>query len=423
MPIVHQPSMRAEQSLRHGLQPDILVPPMACLTPRRCDAPSIASPSDAADCLPRHRVADRSCTAFVGDSRQRLRTQSEATVHQPALCGHKWFGHCGMRCCGGSPASRGCGARHPLSATPSNPSFAAAAKCAWQHVLTTAGANYSLLLHPSPATAEPPPAASAARSLRVRPSRSRYSSIATASSPAPTIAASEKPEEKYAASDFRSAGTAPSTLRERMQPSLLSPGSSRAGSRQRSSQSRRSRPATLPGGAGQRAAQRKADAHRRGPHATTRGPHASGRTRCSRALYRPGLAPRGSPAHHTCRTWRGKERPRAHGCLSEQESRVCRHRAAGRPYPVWDVRTGGDRCGCHCSATCATSRCRCSSVGRSGSCCVSRTVASAHAHRVLQPAATGSDGRVTRERELASRQEKRIFQTARREDFHQLLLA
>ena len=85
MPIVHQPSMRAEQSLRHGLQPDILVPPMACLTPRRCDAPSIASPSDAADCLPRHRVADRSCTAFVGDSRQRLRTQSEATVHQPAL--------------------------------------------------------------------------------------------------------------------------------------------------------------------------------------------------------------------------------------------------------------------------------------------------------------------------------------------------
>ena len=109
-----------------------------------------------------------------------------------------------------------------------------------------------------------------------------------------------------------------------MQPSLLSPGSSRAGSRQRSSQSRRSRPATLPGGAGQRAAQRKADAHRRGPHATTRGPHASGRTRCSRALYRPGLAPRGSPAHHTCRTWRGKERPRAHGCLSEQESRVCR---------------------------------------------------------------------------------------------------
>ena len=153
MPIVHQPSMRAEQSLRHGLQPDILVPPMACLTPRRCDAPSIASPSDAADCLPRHRVADRSCTAFVGDSRQRLRTQSEATVHQPALCGHKWFGHCGMRCCGGSPASRGCGARHPLSATPSNPSFAAAAKCAWQHVLTTAGANYSLLLHPSPAAA------------------------------------------------------------------------------------------------------------------------------------------------------------------------------------------------------------------------------------------------------------------------------
>ena len=151
MPIVHQPSMRAEQSLRHGLQPDILVPPMACLTPRRCDAPSIASPSDAADCLPRHRVADRSCTAFVGDSRQRLRTQSEATVHQPALCGHKWFGHCGLRCCGGSPASRGCGARHPLSATPSNPSFAAAAKCAWQHVLTTAGANYSLLLHPSPA--------------------------------------------------------------------------------------------------------------------------------------------------------------------------------------------------------------------------------------------------------------------------------
>ena len=366
MPIVHQPSMRAEQSLRHGLQPDILVPPMACLTPRRCDAPSIASPSDAADCLPRHRVADRSCTAFVGDSRQRLRTQSEATVHQPALCGHKWFGHCGMRCCGGSPASRGCGARHPLSATPSNPSFAAAAKCAWQHVLTTAGANYSLLLHPSPATAEPPPAASAARSLRVRPSRSRYSSIATASSPAPTIAASEKPEEKYAASDFRSAGTAPSTLRERMQPSLLSPGSSRAGSRQRSSQSRRSRPATLPGGAGQRAAQRKADAHRRGPHATTRGPHASGRTRCSRALYRPGLAPRGSPAHHTCRTWRGKERPRAHGCLSEQESRVCRHRAAGRPYPVWDVRTGGDRCGCHCSATCATSRCRCDRRSCSG---------------------------------------------------------
>ena len=144
MPIVHQPSMRAEQSLRHGLQPDILVPYMACLTPRRCDAPSIASPSDAADCLPRHRVADRSCTAFVGDSRQRLRTQSEATVHQPALCGHKWFGHCGLRCCGGSPASRGCGARHPLSATPSNPSFAAAAKCAWQHVLTTAGANYSL---------------------------------------------------------------------------------------------------------------------------------------------------------------------------------------------------------------------------------------------------------------------------------------
>ena len=35
--------------------------------------------------------------------------------------------------------------------------------------------------------------------------------------------ASEKPEEKYAASDFRSAGTAPSTLRERMQPSILSP--------------------------------------------------------------------------------------------------------------------------------------------------------------------------------------------------------
>ena len=84
MPIVHQPPMRAEQSLRHGLQPDILVPPMACLTPRRCDAPSIASPSDAADGLPRHRVADRACTASVGDSRQRLRTQS---VHQPALCG------------------------------------------------------------------------------------------------------------------------------------------------------------------------------------------------------------------------------------------------------------------------------------------------------------------------------------------------
>ena len=105
--------------------------------------------------MPRHRVADSSCTAFVGDSRQRLRTPSEATVHQPALCGHK-FGHCGVRCCGGSPASRGCGARHtqhPLSAPPSNPSFAAAAKCAWQHVLTTAGANYSLLLHPSPAAA------------------------------------------------------------------------------------------------------------------------------------------------------------------------------------------------------------------------------------------------------------------------------
>ena len=68
----------------HGLQPDMLVPPMACLTPRRCDVPSIASPSDAADGLPRHRVADRACTASVGDSRQRLRTQS---VHQPALCG------------------------------------------------------------------------------------------------------------------------------------------------------------------------------------------------------------------------------------------------------------------------------------------------------------------------------------------------
>lgn len=226
--------------------------------------------------MPRHRVADSSCTAFVGDSRQRLRTPSEATVHQPALCGHK-FGHCGVRCCGGSPASRGCGARHtqhPLSAPPSNPSFAAAAKCAWQHVLTTAGANYSLLLHPSPAAA-------------------------------------------------------------------------------------------------------------------------AARLRARGLLVGSGAAKRGLEL-----------------TVAYQSRRVAcvGHRAAGRPYPVWDVRTGGDRCGCRCSTTCATSRCRCSAVGRSGSCCASRTVASAHARRVLQPAA-GSDGHVTREREfLVSRQEKRILQ-------------
>ena len=41
--------------------------------------PSIASPSDAVDGLPRHRVADRACNASVGDSRQRLRTQSAST--------------------------------------------------------------------------------------------------------------------------------------------------------------------------------------------------------------------------------------------------------------------------------------------------------------------------------------------------------
>ena len=101
MPIVHQPPMRAEQSLRHGLQPDILVPPMACLTPRRCDVPSIASPSDAADGLPRHRVADRACTASVGDSRQQLRTQSVSHGTSTGAVwqiGHK-FGHRGVHCC------------------------------------------------------------------------------------------------------------------------------------------------------------------------------------------------------------------------------------------------------------------------------------------------------------------------------------
>ena len=96
MPIVHQPSMRAEQSLRHGLRPDILVPPMACLTPRRCDAPSIASPSDAADASPSrsgqlvHCLRRRQPAAIAY-----AECTSTGAVWQ---IGHK-FGHRGVHCC------------------------------------------------------------------------------------------------------------------------------------------------------------------------------------------------------------------------------------------------------------------------------------------------------------------------------------